>query len=131
MLRTAEKKIPHILVVDDDAVIRLTHASLLEQLGYQVSIASDGLEAIALIEKNIFDAICMDVNMPNMDGIELTMAIRSRKDTSQYTPIIGISSCSENQKKICLEKGMNTIFSKPIEKEQLAFVIEQYLGAEE
>jgi CheY-like chemotaxis protein len=102
------------------------HRALLEQSGYRITVAGSGTEAVAFTKEKTFDVICMDVNMPGMNGIEATALIRASANASQHTPIIGVTSYDEDREKICLEKGMNAVVNKPVILDQLLRMIEEH-----
>jgi CheY-like chemotaxis protein len=115
----------HILVVDDDPIARMVHQKILEHVGYAVVLAENGREAVELSKKQHFDVICMDINMPEMDGLEATTIIRSQEDSKQPTYIIGVTSSSKDKQKDCLIKGMNTVLSKPVIAGELINIVQQ------
>lgn len=112
-----------VLVVDDDRVAQLMHRNLIERLGYQVTVAGSGEEAITQSQTQSFDVICMDVNMPGIDGMEATVQIRKQKNLSQHALIIGITSYAESEQTICLAKGMNAVLNKPVQIAELTKLI--------
>jgi len=87
------KKRARILLAEDNAVNRTLAIRLLEKRGYTVSVAANGREALAAFEKEHFDAILMDVQMPEMDGFEATGKIRElEKNTGKRIPIIAMTA---------------------------------------
>lgn len=72
------KESPVILIVDDDEMVRLTHSALVSSLGYQVLLASDGVEALALLDSIPVDLVLSDIVMPGMDGLELLASVRGK-----------------------------------------------------
>lgn len=109
-----------ILVVDDNAInLKVAEVSL-QRFGYHPKVARSGEEAIELANATHFDAILMDIRMPGMDGIEATRVIRQGGGLSSTTPIIAFSADSyEDQKKLCMEAGMNDHLSKPFRATEL------------
>lgn len=106
-----------ILIVEDDKTNMLVIRKLLEQLGYtDIEEAEDGYEAIKCIEKETFDIILMDIQLPQMDGLETTQIIREKeKHSGRYTPIIAITAFAlEGDKEHFLAKGMDGYVSKPV-----------------
>ena len=115
-----------ILVVDDEPELRNVLAIRLSSGGYEVIESGNGKEAIAALASEPFDVVLMDVEMPEMDGIEATKAVRAM---GIKTPIVAITAHafgSEVQK--CLDMGMNDYISKPVKPESIATAIEKYLS---
>jgi two-component system, sensor histidine kinase and response regulator len=110
-----------ILVVEDDATNRLLATNILKRNGYAVAIAKDGLEAVAMVSGESFDLILMDVQMPNMNGLEATATIRKLEETSdQRTPILALTAhAMEGDRERCIDAGMDDYLSKPIHARDL------------
>jgi len=107
-----------ILIVDDHPVNRLLLRRQLDTLGYKVDEASDGNDALKLIDDHRYDLVITDVNMPNMDGVTLTRHIRS---FDSDIVIWGLTANAQTQEKErCLAIGMNACLFKPINLQQLA-----------
>jgi DNA-binding response OmpR family regulator len=115
---------PHILLVDDDpALLRLTTV-FLNQAGYEVSSAVDGIKAISMVKQNTPDLILLDVMMPNIDGFEICQRIREITDV----PIMFLSARSQvNDKVTGLKIGADDYLSKPYELQELLARIEALL----
>lgn len=119
----------YALVVDDDNMVQMMHRGILEQLGYQVTVASSGTEAVQFTNEKTFDVICMDVNMPGMDGLEATHLIRIKEQSSsKHQPIIGITACGNEILNSCLENGMDAVLNKPVKKSELIKILEKYVN---
>jgi len=116
----------YILLVEDSQINRFLLTNVLEEHGYRVDSAADGLQAIEKIEKNSYDAVLMDIQMPVMDGFEATAKIReSEQLTKKHLPIIALTAHAfEEDRKRCLDAGMDHYISKPVDYEQLFSVIE-------
>ncbi|HHQ6602654.1 two-component system sensor histidine kinase RcsC [Serratia fonticola] len=111
-----------LLVVDDHPINRRLLSDQLSSLGYQVITANDGVDALSVLERNAVDIVLTDVNMPNMDGYELTRCLRQSNFTA---PVIGVTANAlAEEKQRCLEAGMDNCLSKPVTLETL----EQSLG---
>ena len=112
-----------ILVVDDEPVCREVAEGLLAHVGLKVELADDGMAALDLARHNDFDLILMDLQMPHMNGIDATRAIRVLPGYGR-TPILALSAnaFSEDRQR-CLEAGMNDFISKPAEPEILYAVL--------
>jgi CheY-like chemotaxis protein len=109
-----------ILVVDDDALNRRLMKVLLTHEGYQVEIASNGLEAFDAIKIQKFDIVFMDLRMPEMDGLEASRRIREWEDGGQHTFIVGLTASylPEEGPKM-FEAGIDNYISKPFQMEHI------------
>lgn len=117
-----------VLVVDDSSTIRMITVKDLESKGHQVDQAENGEAAVAMIKKNRYDIVLMDLQMPIMDGISATKAIREYEMTNSevYTqPIIGITSFNDDQaiRRIGIKAGMQEVLPKPFTIEMLSNVL--------
>ncbi|EFA86612.1 histidine kinase [Heterostelium album PN500] len=119
-----------ILLAEDNVVNQRLAIRLLERFGHKVTLAENGLQAVAASEMKDFDLILMDVQMPHMGGFEATSTIRIReKVMNKHTPIIAMTAHAlQKDKEKCLNAGMDDYLSKPINPDQLRAVIEKYLG---
>ncbi|HLZ11031.1 MAG TPA: response regulator [Candidatus Acidoferrum sp.] len=115
-----------ILLAEDNTVNQKLAVRLLEKRGHAVVVAETGQAALECIEKEPFDLILMDVQMPVMDGLEATAAIRTReKQSGKHIPIIAMTaSAMVGDKERCTEAGMDGYVSKPIQTKELFAVIE-------
>jgi CheY-like chemotaxis protein len=107
-----------ILVVDDVIPNQLLVKKILESLGYSVSVAANGLEAIEMLAHVPCDLVLMDCQMPEMDGFEATRQIRNPKNVvSRDIPVIALTAnaLSGDDKK-CFDAGMNDYLTKPLKK---------------
>ncbi|RLA94204.1 MAG: diguanylate cyclase, partial [Deltaproteobacteria bacterium] len=116
-----------ILLAEDNLMNQKLAAKLLEKQGWQVKVANNGKEAVEWIEKDGFDVVLMDVQMPEMDGLEATKIIREReKETNKHVPIIALTANAfKEDKKRCLDAGMDGYTSKPIRIHELFEIIER------
>src|SRR6202161_1268173 len=97
--------------------------------GYSVAVAVNGKEALRMSEEEQFDAILMDVQMPEMDGFEATAAIRRKEARAgvEYTPIIAMTAPAMNgDRERCIEAGMDDYISKPINSKALFEMLNVY-----
>jgi two-component system sensor histidine kinase/response regulator len=110
-----------ILLAEDNLVNQRLALRFLERHGHQVVVAGNGHEVLAAVDKQAFDAILMDVQMPGMDGFEATAAIREReKGTSSHVAIIAMTAhAMKGDEERCRAAGMDGYISKPIRSEQL------------
>ncbi len=120
----------NILLTDDYFVNQKMITALLSKKGWNVSIASTGIEALNKIEESKFDIILMDMHMPEMDGITATTIIREREKLSGiHVPIIALTANAfEQDRKKCLDSGMDDFISKPVDTDLLYQVIIKYAG---
>ena len=122
-----------ILVAEDDDISRMLLVDLIERNGCAVTGVENGLEAIEALEKNKFDLILMDVQMPEIDGFELTRVIReNEKRTKHHIPIVAVTAhtirgCRDK----CLEAGMDDYIPKPIDLIGLLRVMERQLNRDQ
>jgi CheY-like chemotaxis protein len=111
----------HILLVEDNHVNQKLAVRLLEKRGHRVDVAGNGLEAVAAFEREVFDLILMDIQMPEMNGYEATREIREQeKRVGGHIPIIAMTAnAMKGDRERCLEAGMDSYVSKPIKPEEL------------
>jgi len=119
-----------ILLAEDNAVNQLLAIRLLEKRGHTVTLAANGKEALAAIQNGEFDLILMDVQMPEMDGFQVTGAIRRKESaTGAHIPIIAMTAhAMKGDEERCLTAGMDAYVSKPIRPQELFEKIDQLLG---
>jgi two-component system, sensor histidine kinase and response regulator len=120
-----------ILLAEDNAVNQTLAVRLLEKRGYAVSVAGDGQAALAAVEKDSFDLVLMDIQMPGMDGFEATARIREKeKRTGEHIPIIAMTAHAlKGDQERCVAAGMDGYVSKPIRTSQLLSAIETLLAS--
>ena len=113
-----------ILVVEDNAANQKLATYILQDRGHRVEIAGDGQEAIYFTEQNRYDVIVMDMQMPEMDGLEATGVIRKREAGGSHVPIIGMTAhAMRDDRERCLAAGMDGYLAKPVNgREMLALV---------
>jgi two-component system, sensor histidine kinase and response regulator len=118
-----------ILLAEDNLVNQRLAMRLLEKRGHQVTVAGNGQEAVAATEKNTFDLVLMDLQMPEMDGFEATAALREReKETGIHLPVIALTAHAlKGDRERCLEAGMDGYLSKPIRAQELDAALEIYM----
>lgn len=114
-----------ILVAEDDATIRQLMVTLLTRAGMECVTADNGSRAVEAWEREEFDFVVMDVQMPVMDGLTATRIIRERESgTGRHTPIIAITAhAMAEDKDLCLDAGMDDYISKPIEIDRLFYLL--------
>ncbi|MBF0195252.1 MAG: response regulator [Magnetococcales bacterium] len=121
----------HILVVEDNIVNQRLFQIILKNMGIKTEVASNGIEALALLEKNIYDMVMMDCHMPEMDGFAATLAWREKEDKLQKkakTPIIAVTAnAMRGEKERCLGVGFDAFLTKPIDKTELQKMLMIYI----
>ena len=118
----------HVLLAEDNAVNQRLAASLLQRRGHKVTIAGNGREALAALERDRFDVVLMDVQMPEMGGFEATAAIRRRERDhgSMRMPIIAMTAhAMKGDRERCLAAGMDEYLTKPLDARLLCQTVEQ------
>jgi PAS domain S-box-containing protein len=119
-----------LLLVEDNLTNQLVIRKTLEKMGYQVSIACNGLEGVQAYEQGSFLGIIMDIQMPVMDGIEATKKIRLMQ--GQYIPIIALTANAQKEvEEACFAAGMDAFLTKPVNRLQLQNTLETVLGSEQ
>ena len=129
--RTLPPRPLRILLAEDSLVNQKLAAGLLEKHGHTVVVAGDGKQAVTMCHSQDFDLVLMDVQMPEMDGLEATAAIRTReRQTGAHIPIIAMTAhAMKGDRERCLESGMDDYVAKPIRAQQLFEAIQTVLGA--
>ncbi|HSG42769.1 MAG TPA: GAF domain-containing protein, partial [Anaerolineales bacterium] len=108
-----------ILLAEDNQVNQKLALRILNQMGYRADVASNGIEAVESIERQIYDVILMDVQMPEMDGLDATRNIRKLTDVTQPHIIAMTANAMEGDREMCIAAGMNDYVSKPIRINEL------------
>jgi two-component system, sensor histidine kinase and response regulator len=118
----------NVLLVEDNRINRQVAETMLRRMGHSVTLAVNGKEAVSLAREQAFDVILMDVEMPEMDGIEATEIIRSsEKTTGKRTPIIALTAhAMAGHKEVFLAAGMDGYVAKPIKYKTLYDTVEEY-----
>jgi CheY-like chemotaxis protein len=103
---------------------------LLEMRGHHVEVANNGREAVAALERGTFDVVLMDLQMPEMDGLEATAAIREKERASGgHVPIIAMTAHAiKGFRDRCAEAGMDDYITKPIDPEEMFKAVEKLVG---
>ena len=120
-----------ILVVEDNPVNMVLARRLLAKRGHTVTTAGNGREAVATLERQEFDLVLMDVQMPEMDGFEATGVIREREQTTGgHVPIIAMTAhAMKGDEEQCLRAGMDGYVTKPVRQEELFRTIDRMLAS--
>jgi len=117
--KLAQKRPLHILIAEDNPTNQMLVVRLLERLGYRADVATDGLEVLAALERQHYDVVLMDVQMPEMDGLEATRRIRSENTQPSVHIVAMTANAMQGDREMCLAAGMNDYVSKPIRVEVL------------
>ena len=118
----------NILLVEDNPINQKVMSQILQQQGHTVTVADNGIKALETLEKQSFDLVLMDVQMPEMDGFEATATIREKeKMTGTHIPIIAITAhAMKDYRERCLKAGMDDYISKPIQLEDIVSIIDKW-----
>jgi GAF domain-containing protein/CheY-like chemotaxis protein len=114
-----------ILLAEDNAVNQKLALRLLAQMGYTAEVAGDGLQAIAALERDAFDVVLMDVQMPELDGLGATRRIRATWPERPLWIVAMTANAMAGDREACLAAGMNDYLSKPIRPPELAAALER------
>jgi len=108
-----------LLLVDDHPTNRMLGFKVLERLGYAADVASSGRETLTLLEQRDYDVVFMDVQMPEMDGLETTRELRRRWPDRPLRVIAMTANAMVGDRQACLAAGMNDYLSKPVQLDAL------------
>ncbi|MBI3160896.1 MAG: response regulator [Chloroflexi bacterium] len=115
-----------ILLAEDNAVNQKLALRLLERMGYRADVAGNGLEVLQAMDRQTYDLIFMDVQMPEMDGLQATRQIRAKYPSARQPRIVAMTAnAMQGDREMCLEAGMDDYLSKPIQVKDLQFALER------
>jgi signal transduction histidine kinase/CheY-like chemotaxis protein len=119
-----------VLIAEDNLVNQRLAVRLLEKRGHQVAVAATGIEALKALEKEKFDLVLMDVQMPEMDGLEATVAIRQKeKGSGLHQAIVALTAhAMKGDREKCLAAGMDGYLTKPIRPQELDHLLATYVA---
>jgi len=119
------------LIVDDNPINQIVIESLLKKDGHDVVLVSDGAQAVEAVQAGRFDLVLMDVQMPVMDGVAATRAIRRLASSVKDISIVALTaSVMAEDVKSCYDGGMNGYLAKPIDREQLRRAVTTWAGSD-
>lgn len=133
-VKLAQQTLPRssVLLAEDNAVNQVVAQGMLEEMGCEVDVVENGVEAIAAFTQHPYDLILMDCHMPDKDGFQATADIREyeqREHPDHRIPIIALTaSALEGDREHCLSAGMDDYISKPFAREQLGEVLSRWLS---
>jgi len=117
--------------VEDNKANQVFMKVIFKKLKLAFDVANDGVEAVEIFQKNRYDIILMDENMPNKNGIQATKEILEyeKENNLSHTPIIALTANAlKGDREKFLNAGMDEYLSKPVDKNRLALVLEEFLG---
>ncbi|MGZ8755965.1 MAG: response regulator, partial [Acidimicrobiia bacterium] len=118
-----------LLLADDSPTNRMLAVRLLEKRGHSVTSVEDGLKAVEAVQESSFDVVLMDVQMPELDGLEATQIIRQWEGGKSRIPIVALTAhAMESDRQRCLDAGMDAYVSKPFSADELYTTVEQLVG---
>ncbi|WP_457205030.1 response regulator [Nocardioides sp. P5_C9_2] len=120
-----------VLVVEDNRVNQLVATGMLTALGHTADTAEDGVAALEVLEREAYDLVLMDVQMPRMDGYEATRQIRAREGDGERTLVIAMTAnVVAGERERCLAAGMDDFLTKPVDLEQLTRTLARWFAGE-
>jgi PAS domain S-box-containing protein len=126
--RLVPRQSGHILLVEDNPVSQRVAEAMLENLGFDVDVVSDGSKAVSVATAKPYRAILMDCQTPVLDGYQATGEIRRLEGTAAHTPVIAVTASSmKSAQRRCLEAGMDDVLVKPLSLQALAAVLSRWV----
>jgi chemosensory pili system protein ChpA (sensor histidine kinase/response regulator) len=122
---------PVIMVVDDSLTVRRVTQRLLERSGYEVMLAKDGVDALRQLQDRRPDVMLVDIEMPKMDGYDLTRNVRNTAATREIPIVMITSRTAEKHRRMALDLGVNEYLGKPYQEEELLGLIRRYTSAQQ
>jgi two-component system, sensor histidine kinase and response regulator len=121
-----------VLVAEDNAVNQLLATRLLEKRGHRVVVTTNGREALEALAKDRYDLVLMDVQMPEMDGLQATRSLREKEKEKRdgfHQPVIALTAhAMKGDQERCLAAGMDGYLTKPIPPQELDAILEIYVA---
>ncbi|MBF0586042.1 response regulator [Prosthecochloris sp. N3] len=128
--RPGEARTATVLLVEDNKTNQLVAQCMLKKLQVRTDTAENGREAITLLEKNRYDLVLMDIQMPEMDGLEATKQIRNPSSPilDHHVPVIALTAhAMSGDRETCIDAGMDDYLTKPIQMDALSDILKKYL----
>ena len=120
-----------ILLAEDNPVNQKLAVILLTKAGYSVDVVDNGVRAVDAVLKQKYNVVLMDVQMPELDGLEATRQIRKQETPGRHVPIIAVTAhAMQGDRERCLEAGMDDYISKPLQRQELLAALERWIKAE-
>jgi len=118
-----------ILLAEDNVVNQKLALRLLQQMGYRADLASNGIEAVESVQRQAYDVVLMDVQMPEMDGLEASRHICAMAPSTQRPRIVAMTAnAMQGDREMCIEAGMDDYLTKPIRVDRLVEALHQVQG---
>jgi CheY-like chemotaxis protein len=117
-----------VLLVEDNAINQRVAVGMLERAGHRVDVAASGREALDALDRLRYDLVLMDVQMPDMDGLEATRRVRRHVDPAVATmPIVGLTAnAMPTDRQTCLDAGMDDFLTKPVDRAKLLEKVQRW-----
>jgi CheY-like chemotaxis protein len=121
-----------ILLAEDNVVNQKLALRLLQQMGYRADVASNGIEAIESVERQAYDVVLMDVQMPELDGLEASRRIAAKWSADHRPRIVAMTAnAMQGDREMCIAAGMDDYLTKPIRVDQLVDALNQASARED
>ena len=115
-----------ILLAEDNVVNQKLAMRLLQQMGYRADLASNGIEAVESVQRQIYDVVLMDVQMPEMDGLEASRRITAAAPRDKRPRIVAMTAnAMQGDREMCMDAGMDDYVTKPIRVDALVEALQQ------
>jgi len=118
-----------VMVVDDSLTVRKAAHRLLSRAGYEVLLARDGVDALKQLQDVMPDAMLVDIEMPHMDGFDLTRNVRSDSRTTHMPLVMITSRTAEKHRRYAQEIGVDVYLGKPYNEDELLGTLQRLIGA--
>ena len=112
-----------ILLAEDNVVNQKLAMRLLQQMGYRADLASNGIEAVESVQRQAYDVVLMDVQMPELDGLDATRRICASMGSARPRIVAMTANAMQGDREMCLEAGMDDYLTKPIRVDRLVEVL--------
>jgi CheY-like chemotaxis protein len=115
-----------ILLAEDIALNQKLMLSILARMGYRADVAANGLEVLAAVQRQPYDVVLMDVQMPEMDGMEAARCIQETCDAEERPRIVALTAnATQEDRDLCRAAGMDDYLAKPVNVKELKAILEQ------